>query len=183
MCCRHLQYFFQFETGVRIGELCVLRFEDVHGDYIRVQRMFRGITERSSLTQKGSYGDRDVILTREARHIIDTCRTYRLEQGLPDEGYIFSVDKEPCSYYAISDLYRKYCRKMGIQMKSSHKARKTVISALIDGNVNINSVRGKWLDIGTSERLMRTTFMTGVLLKRRSVWSRKRSKVGWYSWV
>ena len=30
---------------------------------------------------------------------------------------------------------------MGITMKSSHKARKTVISALIDGNVNINSVR------------------------------------------
>lgn len=30
---------------------------------------------------------------------------------------------------------------MGIVQKSSHKARKTVISALIDGNVNINSIR------------------------------------------
>lgn len=136
-----LAVLFQFETGVRIGELCVLRFEDVHGDYIRVQRMFRRDNREVVQHTKGSYGDRDVILTQEAKHIIDTCRTYRLEHGLPDEGYIFSVDKEPCSYYAISDLYRKYCRKMGIPMKSSHKARKTVISALIDGNVNINSVR------------------------------------------
>ena len=30
---------------------------------------------------------------------------------------------------------------MGIEKKTSHKARKTVISALLDGNVNVNSVR------------------------------------------
>ena len=38
-------------------------------------------------------------------------------------------------------MYRKYCKKIGISKKSSHKARKTYISALLDGDVNLNSVR------------------------------------------
>ena len=39
------------------------------------------------------------------------------------------------------ELYDKYCKKLGIIKKSSHKARKTYISSLLDGNVNVNSVR------------------------------------------
>lgn len=132
---------FQFETGVRIGELCVLRFSDVEGDFLLVQRMYRRDSRQVVPHTKGSYGDRRVILTHEAKRIIETCRKYRHDRGIDGDGYIFSVDDEPCSYYAISDLYRKYCGKMGIVQKSSHKARKTVISALIDGNVNINSIR------------------------------------------
>ena len=63
------------------------------------------------------------------------------ELGVDSDGYIFSVDGEYCSYYAISDLYRKYCDKLGIALKSSHKSRKTFISILLDANVNANTVR------------------------------------------
>lgn len=136
-----LAVLFQFETGVRIGELCVLRYEDVHGDYLRVQRMYRRDNKETVPYTKGSYGDRDVILTSEAKRIIKICRRFQKENGAPKDGYIFSIDDNPCSYYAISDLYRKYCSKLGIEMKSSHKVRKTVITALLDGDVNVNSVR------------------------------------------
>ncbi|MDE8734484.1 tyrosine-type recombinase/integrase [Eubacteriales bacterium DFI.9.88] len=54
---------------------------------------------------------------------------------------IFSITDEPVSYYAVSDLYRKYCNKMSIEVKSSHKSRKTVISSMIDANMNINTIR------------------------------------------
>ncbi len=37
-------------------------------------------------------------------------------------------------------LYKRYCELIGTVDKTSHKARKTYISALIDGNVNIDSV-------------------------------------------
>ena len=107
-----------------------------------VQRMFRRDTKEIVPHTKGSYGNRRVILTTEAKHILETCWNYRKEHGAEDpSGFIFSTDNAPCSYHAIADLYRKYCRKMGIVHKSSHKVRKTVISALIDGNVNINSIR------------------------------------------
>lgn len=60
---------------------------------------------------------------------------------MPDNGYIFSVNEEPLSYYSIRHLYTRYCKGIDTIDKSSHKARKTFISALIDGGVNINEIR------------------------------------------
>ena len=76
-----------------------------------------------------------------AKQIIEKCRERQQELGVEDDGYLFSINGEPCSYYAISDLYRKYCDKLGIVKKSSHKARKSFISTLLDGNVNLNTVK------------------------------------------
>lgn len=33
-----LAVIFAFETGVRVGELCALKVDDIHGDYIQIQR-------------------------------------------------------------------------------------------------------------------------------------------------
>ena len=131
----------QFETGVRIGEVCVLRYEDIDGSYLHVRRMLRRDCRQVVDHTKGGHEDRVVILTSDARNIIDKCRERQLELGVDSDGYIFSVDGNYCSYGAIADLYRKYCNKLGIQMKSSHKSRKTFISTLLDANMNANTVR------------------------------------------
>ena len=47
----------------------------------------------------------------------------------------------PILYSSVAKAFYGYCKKMGIDSKSSHKARKTFISSLIDGNININTVR------------------------------------------
>ncbi len=60
---------------------------------------------------------------------------------MPDDRYIFSVNEDPLSYYSIRHLYTRYCKAIETIDKSSHKARKTYISALIDGGVNINEIR------------------------------------------
>ena len=136
-----LAVLFQFETGVRIGELVALRYEDVNGRYLHVQRMWRRNAKEIVEHTKGTYGDREVILTSEALRIIESARKRQEELGVSTDGYIFSITDEPVSYYAVSDLYRKYCNKMGIEVKSSHKSRKTVISSMIDANMNINTIR------------------------------------------
>lgn len=41
----------------------------------------------------------------------------------------------------VGQLFNRYCKLMGTVPKSSHKARKPYISTLIDGGVNINTVR------------------------------------------
>lgn len=69
-----LAVLFQFKTGVRIGELVVLRYEDIDGDFITVQRMFRRDSNEVVDYTKGTYGDRRVILTTEAKRIIGLCR-------------------------------------------------------------------------------------------------------------
>ena len=136
-----LAVLFQFVTGLRIGEVCVVRYEDIEGDVLNVCRMIRRDSKEIVNHTKGGSSNRKVVLVSEAKQIIEKCRERQQELGVEDDGYLFSINGEPCSYYAISDLYRKYCDKLGIVKKSSHKARKSFISTLLDGNVNLNTVK------------------------------------------
>lgn len=137
-----LAVMFQFETGLRIGELCVVRYEDVEQqDHIHIQRMLRKYNDKVVDHTKTECGDRQVYLTEEAKRIIKTAKKRQKELGVEADGYIFSINGLPLRHYPVEDLYRKYCKKLGTIQKGSHKARKTYISALIDGRVNINTVR------------------------------------------
>lgn len=136
-----LAVIFQFLTGVRIGEVCALRHEDIKGHSMNVCRMLLRDEHKVTDHTKGGHEEREVLLVDEALQIIKTCKERQKELGVDSEGYIFSVNGEYCSYYAVYDLYRKYCKKLGIIRKSSHKARKTFISTLYDGSVNINTIR------------------------------------------
>lgn len=137
-----LAFLFQFQTGLRIGELCTVRYSDIeNSEYLHVQRMLRRDTKEIIEHTKGTYGDRDVLLTQTAQKIIACAKRRQQELGVSDSDYIFSINKYPCSYRSIADLYTKYCHKLDIIKKSSHKSRKTYISSLIDGNVNLNTVR------------------------------------------
>lgn len=136
-----LAVMFQFQTGVRIGELCALRYEDIEDSEIFVNRMYRFVTKEVVEYTKSHNAGRYVALTAEAKSLIETAKRYQQEHSMCDSGYIFSVNEEPLSYYAIRKLYERYCKEIGTVKKSSHKSRKTYISALIDGGVNINAIR------------------------------------------
>lgn len=137
-----LAVLFQFQTGVRIGEVCVLQYDDIEtADYIHVQRMWRRQTREVVEHTKTEYGDRNVFLTASAKEIIAVAKKRQVELGVENDGYIFSINGLPLGYRSVSNLYVKYSDKLGTVRKSSHKARKTYISALIDGQVNINTVR------------------------------------------
>lgn len=136
-----LAVLFQFQTGIRIGELCVVRYEDIYDSEIYINRMYRYEEKEIVEYTKGHNEGRFVVLTAEAKRIIENAKMYQRTHNLDDSGYIFSVNEEPLSYYAIRKLYAKYCEEIGTIAKSSHKSRKTYISALIDGGVNINTIR------------------------------------------
>lgn len=137
-----LALLFQFQTGIRIGELCVLRYEDIENpDYIHIQRMFRRDSHEIVNHAKTANSDREVFLTTTAKRLISAARERQQELGVNSNGYIFSINNQPVPPRAISSLYKKYCHKIGTIHKSSHKARKTYISTLIDARVNINTIR------------------------------------------
>lgn len=135
-----LSIIFQTLTGLRLGELCAVRYSDIEGDYINIERMFRPETNEVVQHTKG-FEDRQVFLTKEAKDLIEESKKYQETHDLDSKGYIFSCDSNPLSSRSVNGLYKKYCDRMGTIYKSSHKARKTFISALIDGNVNINTIR------------------------------------------
>ena len=134
-----LAVIFQFQTGLRVGELCAIKYSDISGDTLHVQRMVRSQYQVVDHT-KSYAGDRIVYLTPLAQEVIEESRKYYAEIGLKDPEYIFGGDSN-LKPRIIDDRYREFCKRLGITHRSSHKARKTQISTLLDGDVNLDTVR------------------------------------------
>ena len=134
-----LALMFQFFTGVRIGELCALKFTDIENGILSVSRMLQKDTDKVVEHTK-SHEDREVILTDGALELVEIARRYQEEHDCQSE-YIFSITKKPLEYREVNALLKKYCKSVGILYRSSHSSRKTYISSLIDAGININTVR------------------------------------------
>ena len=134
-----LAVMFQFQTGLRLGELCALKFEDVENGVLHVVRMLQRDSDKVVEHTK-SHEDRDVLLTDAALELIEVARAYQEEHGGKGE-YIFSMTEEALSYAETNILLKKYCKRLNILYRSSHKSRKTYISSLIDAGININTIR------------------------------------------
>ena len=137
-----LAVIFQFQTGLRIGEVCAIRYEDIEGDKLHVQRMYQRDTRKVIDRTKGTFEDRYVYLTPEAKKTIELAKKRQRERWVSRSGFIFSLTDEACSYRTVADCYRRYSARLGLPVvKSSHKARKTFISAAIDSGINLDTVR------------------------------------------
>lgn len=137
-----LALIFQYQTGVRIGELVILRYEDIETEnYIHIQRMYRRDTHEVVEHTKSDDGDRQVYLTEKARRIIRAAREYQQSHGYPDDGYIFALGDQIIPQRCINSLLMKYCKILDIPYRSSHKNRKSYGSALLNNGVSINTAR------------------------------------------
>lgn len=133
-----LAIIFCFYTGLRVSELAVLRFSDIHRSGVIVQRMLDDDGKVVARTKGGK--PRTVPLTSEARKVIDEIKRKRLESGLPIDGYIFAIEAPIRVYNRIKVTIKIYCRDLGFLERSIHDVRRTWISKLIDDNVPIKTV-------------------------------------------
>ena len=140
-------------TGLRVGEMVALKYSDIDGDYIYVNRME---VRKQNLNEKGNWetcdyivvehtktdaGNRKIYLTKKAREILKLIQKTNLKNGFKDDDYIFVNEKGRIHVRALDYRIRKCCKMAGIDEKSFHKLRKTFISTLIKNNVNIDQVR------------------------------------------
>ncbi len=143
-----------FETGVRIGELCVLKFDDIEGNYIHIQRQeireFQKVDAYNMKFKcykvveytKSEDGFRDIYLTTAAKKIIELARHMNEVNGeYCEDGYIFVYNHKNINHYSIQAMILRGCNKVNMQVKTSHKIRKTYISTLIDSGLNIDAIR------------------------------------------
>lgn len=134
-----LQILFLFETGLRIGECCGLKWSDIKGNrlYIRRQATNEGVKE----WLKTGSSCRDIPLTSEAQRILEDVKKFNDEHGFTAE-WIFQSDNPEydnrLSYNAADRKLRKLCKRLETPTKSPHKLRKTCLSILLD-NPNINN--------------------------------------------
>lgn len=134
-----LQILFLFETGLRIGECCGLKWSDIKGNRLYISRQANndGIKDKT----KTASGFRDIPLTKEAQRILEDVKIFNKEHAFTAE-WIFQSDNPAFDYRlgfnAADHKLRKLCNRLDIQAKSPHKCRKTCISTLLD-NPNINN--------------------------------------------
>lgn len=143
-CTKHklapLAIIFMFFTGLRVGEVCAIRYEDIEGKLLNVQRMYCYETKEVITHTKGYRQVRKVPLVFDAMDMITEAKNYQKEKELSTEDYIFSVNESPLSYYSIKKLLMSYCDEIGTVNKSSHKIRKTFISTAFEHGIKISRI-------------------------------------------
>ena len=125
-----------FWTGMRIGELLALRWEDISEDYseILVRRRVtsqkigdRYIHPVINGTKGNGFYRRVLVPPGVLKEIILAARKLN-----PDGEYIFSTKVVPMTQGSYASRLRRICRWAGVEFKSLHKIRKTVVTELMD---------------------------------------------------
>ena len=131
----HLGMLLCFQTGIRVGELVALKFSDVVGSAIHIQRQEikykkdgKTVLEIVDYT-KTEAGNRYVILTDSAKETLKAMQEYSFGE------HIMERDKRIRCSTINKELY-KVCARLKIPPRSMHKIRKTYATALIDAGVD-----------------------------------------------
>ncbi len=142
-----------FELGTRIGEMCALKFSDIEGNYINIQRQevrdFEFVNDTDMKFKdfriveyaKTDDGERQIYLTKQAKEIIELVRKVNEANNEHFEDFIFVKDGRNINHYSIQAMILRGCQKVDILIKTSHKIRKTYVSKLIDSGLNIDAIR------------------------------------------
>ena len=140
-----------FQLGLRVSELIALKWTDIKKNTIHIQRQEICYTledENGKQTiheivdyTKTEESDRILPLSPDALKILEDVKTWNKEHKIKSV-YIFA-DKNGVNFnrQRINTRLYKYCEQINISKKSSHKIRRSVISALLDNVKNKDSVR------------------------------------------
>ncbi len=134
----HYGIILAFYTGIREGELSGLKFSDVDGFRLHVQRQeirYKSKEDHKVVHEvveytKSEAGDRIVFLTKEAIDIIAKIREMN-----PDNELMMMSGKRKFITTTFNHRLYRACDECGIPRRSMHKIRKTYGTKLIDNHV------------------------------------------------
>ena len=144
-----------FETGLRAGEVSTLKSEDLKGNVLTVRRTeIRYKDENGHYVfevrdyTKGRDGFRKVIVTDRAVEIIQ-----RIRELNPDGEFLFMRNGDRIRGKEFTVYLERVCRKIGINQRSLHKARKTYATKLLNAGVDEILVKNQMghTDIATTK--------------------------------
>lgn len=137
-----LAVLFQLYTGMRVSEVCALKYSDIlENGKLHIQRMLVKDTGEVRERTKGFEGERTVYLPEKAREIIRATLDFRKENNILSDEFIFSVTDKPFPERTINEYLERYCKRLDIPYRSSHKLRKTALSSMVNAGISLNAVR------------------------------------------
>ncbi|MBQ9200444.1 MAG: site-specific integrase [Lachnospiraceae bacterium] len=121
--------------GARTGELVALKFSDVTGRELHIQRqeiIYKSETAHKDIHEiveytKSDAGDRNIILTEEALTIIKMIRKLN-----PFGEFMIMKNNKRISKNRFNEKLYHVCDELGIPRRSMHKLRKTYATKLIN---------------------------------------------------
>ncbi len=138
---RHLGLLLCFVTGLRIGELSALKWEDIDSDGIYVRRTERSWADEDGLhcevinLPKTKAGKRYVPIPEQGKWIID-----ELKRLNPYGEFVFVNKGSRTRTGYFRKAMAKACDALEIKRRSPHKIRKTYASILLDNNVSEKTI-------------------------------------------
>ena len=124
---------FAIETGVRVGELCALKWEDVHEDRIHIHsQLLRHKDDgrwtyylvTSTKNEKGVSNDgRDFPLTDSLAKLLDEVRALQTEMGIESEFIFCQKDGRWMPSDSYRGFFNKLCKRLGFKVTNTHTIR------------------------------------------------------------
>lgn len=146
-----------FQTGIRVCELSTLKFSDVLGNTIHIQRMETKYKDRESKVfihdikefPKSEAGDRYIIITNKA---LDTISRIRKVNSKGE--FMMQIGTKRIWTNTFNDIIYGLCQKLNLHKKSMHKIRRAYGTTLIDGDVDEKLVMNQMghSDIATTKK-------------------------------
>jgi integrase len=115
-----------FYLILRIGELKGLRWDDISGDFLHIQRFVDNSNQIiDDIKGHASEGKRYMPLTQKAKEILKQVHSLN-----PESEYIFIRNGQPLATVTFNRRLKKCCKELGIDYRSSHKLRFSTASIM-----------------------------------------------------
>lgn len=130
-----------FFTGTRPSEAMALKFSDVKGKYLSINKSIERRGNRELCTTKNIYSVRDVVLCKRVlKCISDLKRFYLVKYGEFSEDYFIFGGIKPLSGTSIDRYKLKACKNVNIRPITQHQFRHSYATHLITNGIPINTV-------------------------------------------
>ena len=155
-----------FYTGLRVGELAALKFSDIEGQEMHIQRQEICYHENGKVKfevveyTKTEAGDRFVIIPKEVLPVISDIQLLN-----PDGEYMMMNNGKKYDKTVFNRRLYRACKDLAIPKRSMHKIRKTYGTILIDQGVSESLVMTQMghSDISTTRKYYYYTQKTRTL--------------------
>ena len=147
---------FVLMTGLRVGELCGLRWKDIDGDVFTVNQTVRRApnmepggnkTTVQTAKPKTKSSIRQIPISTKAKALLDTQRKHQLQERLlygaswMDNGYVFAaLLGTPLEVRNISRTLYKALEDVGAAQRGIHALRHTFATRAIESGMDVRTL-------------------------------------------